>query len=186
MSIEINNESGISVDDVAKRLIDYGFHAPTMSFPVAGTLMIEPTESESKAEIDRFCDAMIAIRQEIREIEAGRMPKNDSPLKNANAIQSQNQAFGVGQIGAAPMPAGVEQQFVVTAQGLLTKPEEFENIIVRTDKQGVAIVRIRDIGRVELAKRDYSMPSRMNGKIATTVGVVALPDSPSASCPQDH
>ena len=75
--------AGVAVDDVAKRLIDYGFHAPTMSFPVAGTLMIEPTESESKAEIDRFCDAMIAIRQEIREIETGRMPKNDNPLKNA-------------------------------------------------------------------------------------------------------
>ena len=73
------------------------------------------------------------------------------------------------------MPAGVEQQFVVTAQGLLTKPEEFENIIVRTDKEGVAIVRIRDIGRVELAKRDYSMPSRMNGKIATTIGVYQQP-----------
>jgi glycine dehydrogenase len=75
--------AGVSVDDIAKRLIDYGFHAPTMSFPVAGTLMIEPTESESKAEIDRFCRAMIAIRQEIREIEAGRMPKTDNPLKNA-------------------------------------------------------------------------------------------------------
>ena len=75
--------AGISVDDIAKRLIDYGFHAPTMSFPVAGTLMIEPTESESKTEIDRFCDAMIAIRQEIREIEAGRMSKSDNPLKNA-------------------------------------------------------------------------------------------------------
>ena len=75
--------AGISVEDVAKRLIDYGFHAPTMSFPVAGTLMIEPTESESKGEADRFCDAMIAIRQEIREIEAGRMPKSDNPLKNA-------------------------------------------------------------------------------------------------------
>jgi glycine dehydrogenase len=75
--------AGISVEDVAKRLIDYGFHAPTMSFPVAGTLMIEPTESESKAEIDRFCDAMIAIRQEIEEIETGRMSKNDNPLKNA-------------------------------------------------------------------------------------------------------
>jgi len=93
----------------------------------------------------------------------------------ANAIQSQNQTFGVGQIGAPPMPAGVEQQFVVTAQGLLTKPEEFENIIVRTDKEGVAIVRIRDIGRVELAKRDYSMPSRLNGKIATTIGVYQQP-----------
>jgi len=74
---------GVSVDDIAKRLIDYGFHAPTMSFPVAGTLMIEPTESESKAEIDRFCRAMIAIRQEIREIEAGRMSMSDNPLKNA-------------------------------------------------------------------------------------------------------
>ena len=73
----------ISVDDVAKRLIDYGFHAPTMSFPVAGTLMIEPTESESKAELDRFCDAMIAIRAEIRDIETGRLPKDDNPLKNA-------------------------------------------------------------------------------------------------------
>jgi multidrug efflux pump len=93
----------------------------------------------------------------------------------ASAIQSQNQTFGIGQIGAPPMPAGVEQQFVVTAQGLLTKPEEFENIIVRTDKEGVAIVRIRDIGRVELAKRDYSMPSRMNGKIATTIGVYQQP-----------
>src|SRR6185295_12488195 len=93
----------------------------------------------------------------------------------ASAIQSQNQTFGIGQIGAPPMPAGVEQQFVVTAQGLLTKPEEFENIIVRTDKEGVAIVRIRDIGRVELAKRDYSMPSRLNGKIATTIGVYQQP-----------
>ena len=72
-----------SVDDIAKRLIDYGFHAPTMSFPVAGTLMIEPTESESKEEIDRFCDAMISIREEIREIEEGRMDPEDNPLKNA-------------------------------------------------------------------------------------------------------
>jgi len=75
--------AGISVDDIAKRLIDYGFHAPTMSFPVAGTLMIEPTESESKSELDRFCRAMIAIREEIRDIETGRMPKGDNPLKNA-------------------------------------------------------------------------------------------------------
>ncbi|MDG9977806.1 aminomethyl-transferring glycine dehydrogenase [Ectopseudomonas oleovorans] len=75
--------SGISVDDVAKRLIDFGFHAPTMSFPVAGTLMIEPTESESKEELDRFCDAMIAIREEIRAVEQGRLDKDDNPLKNA-------------------------------------------------------------------------------------------------------
>jgi glycine dehydrogenase len=72
-----------SVDDIAKRLIDYGFHAPTMSFPVPGTLMIEPTESESKEEIDRFCVAMIAIRAEIRDIEEGRMDAEDNPLKNA-------------------------------------------------------------------------------------------------------
>lgn len=75
--------AGVTVDDVAKRLIDCGFHAPTMSWPVAGTLMIEPTESETKAEIDRFCAAMLAIREEARAIEEGRMDKANNPLKNA-------------------------------------------------------------------------------------------------------
>ena len=70
-------------EDVAKRLIDYGFHAPTLSFPVPNTLMVEPTESESLYELDRFIDAMIAIRAEIAEIEAGRQPQNDNLLKNA-------------------------------------------------------------------------------------------------------
>ncbi len=79
----IKDESGISVDDIAKRLIDYGFHAPTMSFPVAGTLMIEPTESESKQELDRFCDAMIAIKSEINDVINGGLDENDNPLKNA-------------------------------------------------------------------------------------------------------
>ncbi|MFC4862029.1 glycine dehydrogenase (aminomethyl-transferring), partial [Pseudomonas sp. MAHUQ-62] len=79
----LKETSGISVDDVAKRLIDYGFHAPTMSFPVPGTLMIEPTESESKEELDRFCDAMIRIREEIRAVENGELDKDDNPLKNA-------------------------------------------------------------------------------------------------------
>ncbi|HEV2038653.1 MAG TPA: aminomethyl-transferring glycine dehydrogenase [Casimicrobiaceae bacterium] len=79
----LKETSEISVEDVAKRLMDYGFHAPTMSFPVAGTLMIEPTESESKAELDRFVDAMLAIREEIRAIEEGRMDRDDNPLKNA-------------------------------------------------------------------------------------------------------
>lgn len=74
---------GIEVEDVAKRLMDYGFHAPTVSFPVAGTLMIEPTESEDKAELDRFCDAMIAIKKEIEAIEKKEMDANDNPLKNA-------------------------------------------------------------------------------------------------------
>jgi len=75
--------TGVTVDDIAKRLIDYGFHAPTMSFPVAGTLMVEPTESENLYEVDRFCDAMIAIKAEIDEVAAGTWPVDDSPLRNA-------------------------------------------------------------------------------------------------------
>ena len=75
--------AGIEAEDVAKRLMDYGFHAPTMSFPVPGTLMVEPTESESKEELDRFCDAMITIRAEIRAVEEGRMDREDNPLKNS-------------------------------------------------------------------------------------------------------
>jgi multidrug efflux pump len=93
----------------------------------------------------------------------------------ANAIQSQNQTFGIGQIGGQPAAPGVVQQFVVTAQGLLTKPDEFEDIIVRAAQEGTAIVRIKDIGRVELAKRDYSIASRMNGKTATTIAVYQQP-----------
>ena len=80
---QLKNQSGISDEDVAKRLMDYGFHAPTMSFPVPGTLMIEPTESESKREMDRFCNAMISIRQEIQNVIDGTMDANDNPLKNA-------------------------------------------------------------------------------------------------------
>ncbi len=79
----ITKETGVTVDDVAKRLIDYGFHAPTMSFPVAGTLMVESTESESRYEIDRFCDAMLAIRAEIDAVASGRWPTGDNPLANA-------------------------------------------------------------------------------------------------------
>ncbi len=79
----ITKQTGVTVDDVAKRLIDYGFHAPTMSFPVAGTLMIEPTESEDLAELDRFCDAMLAIRGEIDRVAAGEWPVDDNPLRGA-------------------------------------------------------------------------------------------------------
>jgi len=78
-----DKSAGVTVDDVAKRLVDNGFHAPTMSWPVAGTLMVEPTESETKAELDRFCDAMLAIREEIRAIEEGRIDAANNPLKNA-------------------------------------------------------------------------------------------------------
>ncbi len=79
----LKDSSGVSVDDIAKRLMDYGFHGPTMSFPVSGTLMVEPTESEGKAELDRFCDAMIAIRKEIAAIEEGAMDRTDNPLHHA-------------------------------------------------------------------------------------------------------
>ena len=103
--------TGVTVDDVAKRLIDYGFHAPTMSFPVAGTLMIEPTESEDLAELDRFVDAMIAIRAEIDEVARGRWPADDNPLVNA----PHTAAMLVGRVGRTPTaaqtavyPAGVD------------------------------------------------------------------------------
>jgi glycine dehydrogenase len=80
---QFKTAAGIEIEDIAKRLMDYGFHAPTMSWPVPGALMIEPTESESKVELDRFCDAMIAIHSEIKAIESGRMDKANNPLKNA-------------------------------------------------------------------------------------------------------
>jgi len=80
---QFKEAAGITVDDVAKRLMDYGFHAPTMSWPVAGTMMVEPTESESKEELDRFCQAMIAIRDEIRAIEEGRIDRENNALKYA-------------------------------------------------------------------------------------------------------
>lgn len=85
----LKEECGITEMDIAKRLIDYGFHAPTMSFPVAGTLMVEPTESESKAELDRFIEAMLAIRNEIRRVQAGEWPLDDNPLVNAPHIQTE-------------------------------------------------------------------------------------------------
>jgi glycine dehydrogenase len=102
--------AGVSVDDIAKRLIDYGFHAPTMSFPVPGTLMIEPTESESKSELDRFCDAMIHIRNEIRSVESGEWPREDNPLRNAPhtardlADEKWNRPYGRA-IACFPLPS---------------------------------------------------------------------------------
>jgi glycine dehydrogenase len=79
----LTKDTGVTVDDVAKRLMDFGFHAPTMSFPVAGTLMVEPTESETRRELDRFCDAMIAIRAEIDRVAGGEWPLESSPLRCA-------------------------------------------------------------------------------------------------------
>ena len=102
-------EAGVMVEDIAKRLMDFGFHAPTMSWPVAGTLMIEPTESESKAELDRFCDAMIAIRGEITAIATGKMDKADNPLKHAphTAAEVMANVWSHGysrEQAAAPLP----------------------------------------------------------------------------------
>ena len=79
----IKSETGITEEDIAKRLIDFGFHAPTMSWPVPGTIMIEPTESESLSEINRFCDTLIKIREEVDKVKNGKLDKNDNPLKNA-------------------------------------------------------------------------------------------------------
>jgi hydrophobe/amphiphile efflux-1 (HAE1) family protein len=93
----------------------------------------------------------------------------------ASAIQSQNQTFGIGQIGAEPMPPGVQQSFVVTARGMLANATEFENIIVRASQEGSAIVRLKDIARIELAKRDYSILSRINGKAGTTLAIYQQP-----------
>lgn len=108
---EITKATGVTVDDIAKRLIDYGFHAPTMSFPVSGTLMVEPTESENQAELDRFCDAMLAIKTEIDEIEAGSVDLEDSMLRNAphtaHALLDQDPAKYSAV--AAAYPAGVSK-----------------------------------------------------------------------------
>jgi glycine dehydrogenase len=113
---ELKESADIAVDDVAKRLMDYGFHAPTMSFPVPGTLMVEPTESESKAELDRFVDAMIAIREEIRAIEAGRADRADNPLKHAphtaTALLASEWTHGYTREQAAfPLPSLRENKY---------------------------------------------------------------------------
>jgi glycine dehydrogenase len=102
----IKAATGIAEIDIAKRLMDYGFHAPTVSFPVAGTLMVEPTESENQAELDRFCAAMIAIRDEIRKIEAGEWPADDNPLKHAPHTQAD--VIGGNEGGAWSRPYSQE------------------------------------------------------------------------------
>jgi len=116
----LKEQSGISELDIAKRLIDYGFHAPTMSFPVAGTLMVEPTESESKAELDRFIDAMLAIRMEIDRVLDGEWTLEDNPLVNAPHTQHEmvaewNHAYSRE---LAVFPAGVANKYWPTVKRL--------------------------------------------------------------------
>jgi glycine dehydrogenase len=108
--------AGIEAEDVAKRLMDYGFHAPTLSFPVPGTIMIEPTESEDLAELDRFCDALLSIREEIRAVEKGDHPKTDNPLKNAPHTQlavtsSQWPHTYSRETAAYPLPWVIQHKF---------------------------------------------------------------------------
>ena len=116
----LKDASGISAEDVAKRLMDYGFHAPTLSFPVAGTLMVEPTESEPKGELDRFIDAMIAIREEIRAVEEGKVDRDDNPLKNAPhtaaMVMAENWAHDYTRERAA-FPLGLAEAAEVLAAG---------------------------------------------------------------------
>jgi glycine dehydrogenase len=112
----LRQSSGVEVEDVAKRLIDYGFHAPTVSFPVAGTMMIEPTESEALSELDRFCEAMIGIREEIREIELGIADRKDNLLRNAPhtaaAVVADEWTHPYGRERAAfPAPWSRERKF---------------------------------------------------------------------------
>ena len=97
----LKDATGIEVEDVAKRLMDYGFHAPTISFPVAGTVMVEPTESENKAELDRFCDAMIAIREEIAAIEKGKLDRQEQPAQKRASHGRAGRAHRM----ASPVPA---------------------------------------------------------------------------------
>ena len=112
----LKDSSGVSAEDVAKRLIDYGFHAPTLSFPVAGTLMVEPTESESRAELDRFVDAMIQIRHEIAEVEAGKLSREDNPLVNAPhtsmVVSATEWTHGYSrEVAAFPLPSLRRQKY---------------------------------------------------------------------------
>ncbi len=112
----LKDSSGVGAEDVAKRLIDYGFHAPTLSFPVAGTLMVEPTESESRFELDRFIDAMIQIRKEIAAVEAGQWPREDNPLVNAphtaQVVAASDWAHAYPrEVAAYPVPALLKQKY---------------------------------------------------------------------------
>ena len=112
----LKSATGVEVEDIAKRLMDYGFHAPTVSFPVPGTLMIEPTESEPKSELDRFCDAMISIREEIADIAGGVLDKSDNPLKNSphtlDQALSDSWAHGYSRERAVfPLPFVREHKF---------------------------------------------------------------------------
>ena len=126
-------KAGVEVEDIAKRLMDYGFHAPTVSFPVAGTVMVEPTESEPLAELDRFCDAMISIRKEIAQVEAGLADKTDNVLKMAPHTAAEltadqwNHAYSRSQ-AAYPM-AGLRENKFWTSVGRVDNAYGDRNLV---------------------------------------------------------
>jgi glycine dehydrogenase len=118
---EFKHSCNVEVEDIAKRLMDYGFHAPTVSFPVPGTLMVEPTESESKAELDRYCEALISIREEIRELEEGKFSSENNVLKNSphtlSSVISDNWNYSYSREKAAyPLPFTRESKFWPTVR----------------------------------------------------------------------
>jgi len=130
---QFKESAGIEAEDVAKRLMDYGFHAPTVSFPVAGTLMIEPTESETLEELDRFCDALISIRHEIRAIQEGKADRQQNVLKNAphtaQAVTSDNWAMPYSRQQAAYPAPWLRQQKFWPAVGRINNPYGDRNLV---------------------------------------------------------
>jgi glycine dehydrogenase len=130
---QFQQSANVTVEDIAKRLMDYGFHAPTMSWPVPGTLMVEPTESEPRAELDRFCDAMISIREEIRSIEDGKSDRTDNVLKGAPhtvaALSSDNWPHAYNREQAAyPAPWLRENKFFPSV-GRIDNPYGDRNLV---------------------------------------------------------
>jgi glycine dehydrogenase len=130
---DFEKSANVKVEDIAKRLMDYGFHAPTMSWPVPGTLMIEPTESEPKVELDRFVDAMIAIRNEIRAIESGQADRQDNPLKHAPhtaaAVTADEWPHKYGREQAAFPAKGLRENKFWPAVGRIDNPYGDRNLI---------------------------------------------------------
>jgi glycine dehydrogenase len=130
---QFEHSANVKAEDIAKRLMDYGFHAPTMSWPVVGTLMVEPTESESKAELDRFCDALIAIREEIRAIEEGRADRADNVLKNAphpaSVVVADTWSHPYGREQAAYPAAWLRQHKFWPAVGRIDNPYGDRNLV---------------------------------------------------------
>ena len=166
----LTKDTGVTVDDVAKRLIDYGFHAPTMSFPVAGTLMVEPTESEDLAEIDRFCDAMIAIKAEIDRVGAGEWSAEESPLRGAPhtaraLVGDWDRAYD-RDLGGVPDRAGPGQ---VLAAGRPHRPG------LRRPQPGLRLPAAGGVRRVAVAHASHGRSNRRVSRLERAVSPRSTP-----------